>query len=273
MTTHHRRSLVVTLIAFASVAFPSLMSASHSWSTYHWARTSNPFTVKIGDNMTSSWDPYLTTAAADWSASSVMDTPIVAGTSTKQCAARAGRVEVCNRTYGQNGWLGLAQIWLSGGHISQGTAKMNDTYFNMAAYNNPSEKLHVVCQEIGHTFGLGHTSEDGTSQGTCMDYYQNKTDDGISTHPNAHDYAQLESIYAHLDSTNSSFKMPSFMDEIDFAGPGQWGKEVMRSEDGRFSVYELSVDHDHKLMTHVFWAYEHSDDVLRARDAQERPQQ
>ena len=30
---------------------------------------------------------------------------------------------------------------------------------------------HVICQEIGHTFGLDHQSETGASLNTCMDYY------------------------------------------------------------------------------------------------------
>ena len=50
--------------------------------------------------------------------------------------------------------------------------KLNDTYFAMAQYNNPNERAHVMCQEIGHTLGLAHTSEDGSSQSTCMDYSQ-----------------------------------------------------------------------------------------------------
>ena len=45
---------------------------------------------------------------------------------------------------------------------------MNDFYQSYWAI--PGEKNHVICQEIGHVLGLGHTSEDGTSQGTYMDY-------------------------------------------------------------------------------------------------------
>ena len=46
-------------------------------------------------------------------------------------------MEVCNATYGNTGWLGVAQIWTSGSHIVQDTGKLNDTYFNTAKYNKP----------------------------------------------------------------------------------------------------------------------------------------
>jgi len=56
-----------------------------------------------------------------------------------------------------------------------------------------------MCQEIGHVFGLGHTSTNGSSQGTCMDYSQ----DPGSISPNQHDYDTLAAIYSHMDSYNS----------------------------------------------------------------------
>src|SRR5438094_52420 len=38
----------------------SSANANHSWGGYHWARTANPFTLTLGDNLSSTWDPYLT---------------------------------------------------------------------------------------------------------------------------------------------------------------------------------------------------------------------
>ena len=115
----------------------------------------------------------------------------------KQCRAIAGEVRVCNSAYGRNGWLGLASISLDPqGHIDRGTAKLNDSYDSSF---DQAERNHVMCQEVGHVFGLGHTSEDGSSQSTCMDY----SSDPSSQWPNQHDYQQLDTIYAHLDSYNS----------------------------------------------------------------------
>src|SRR4030065_2842181 len=97
--------IMVVMIAMLS-AFPLSAGATHAWGNYHWARTSNPFTLKLGDNVTSAWDSYLATTSSDWSASTVLDTTIVAGsTNPRNCKAATGMVQVCNRTYGNNGWL------------------------------------------------------------------------------------------------------------------------------------------------------------------------
>ena len=204
------KRLLTILVAGAalSAVLASPASATHSWGGYHWARTSNPFTLKVGDNLsTADWKLRLGTANSDWSASTVMKLSSVAGSSNKRCSMTAGTVQVCNRTYGNNGWLGLATINISAGtHITQGSSKMNDTYFNSATYNNPNEKLHVMCQEVGHTFGLDHPSTDGSSQNTCMDYFSNtgaNAGSTLSTHPNQHDYDELGLIYAHPDASTT----------------------------------------------------------------------
>lgn len=248
-------SLVVVLgILLALAVFPSSLGASHSWGNYHWARTSNPFALKLGDNLSSSWDPYLGTTSSDWSKSTVLDTTIVAGgTSAKRCRPTSGRVEVCNSTYGQNGWLGLAQIWASGSHITQGVVKVNDTYFNRQTYNTPAWKNLVMCQEVGHTLGLDHQDEnfDNAPLGTCMDYSRDPT---RNQHPNQHDYEQLETIYAHLDSTTTIRSIPAEIAGGDFSRPEQWGRLIRTSNEGAASLYERDFGGGHKLFTFVFWA-------------------
>jgi hypothetical protein len=202
----------ISLFAFSAVATAALTAlANHSWNGYHWARTSNPFTLKLGDNLSSVWKPYLATASTDWSKSTVLDTTVVAGRSTRRCKATLGRVEVCNATYGNNGWLGVASIWLSGSHITQGTVKLNDTYFNTSTYNTPGWRQMVTCQEVAHTFGLDHqdTNFNNTNLGTCMDYTNDPTGTAGTNgtlnneHPNQHDYDELVTIYSHLDSTTT----------------------------------------------------------------------
>src|SRR3989344_3148996 len=198
-----RNKAVFAVSALIIGGLASVAYADHSWGNYHWARTANPFTLQLGDNVSSAWDGYLATTASDWSLSSVLDTVITPGkTKSRTCKATNGRVEVCSDKYGFNGWLGVAQIWVSGDHITKGTTKVNDTYFNTSTYNTPAWRNLVMCQEVGHTLGLDHQDEnfDNANLGTCMDYTNNPS---TNQHPNAHDYEQLDTIYAHLDSTTT----------------------------------------------------------------------
>lgn len=236
----------------------AVAGANHSWGGYHWARTANPFTLKLGDNVSSAWDSYLATTSGDWSLSSVLDTLVVVGSSNpKNCKPVSGRVEVCSSKYGFNGWLGVAGIWVSGGHITQGYVKVNDTYFNTAKYNTPAWRNLVMCQEVGHTFGLDHQDEDfnNTPIGTCMDYSADPT---LNQHPNQHDYDMLETIYAHLDTTTTlkSEILPKGNrgSDFDHSDPKEWGKEIRKSKDGRASLHERDFGGGHKVFTFVFWA-------------------
>lgn len=263
-----RRVIAALIPGVAALAVAMPAAANHSWGGYHWARTANPFTLKVGDNMTTAaWRSYLAQTSKDWnSGNTPLVTAIVAGSSsTKRCAMVAGTTQVCNNRYGNNGWLGLASINVTGGvHITQGTAKMNDTYFNSAYYNNPNEKLHVVCQEVAHTFGLGHQSEDGSSQNSCMDYFSNtgaNAGSTLSTKPNAHDFDMLKSIYNHLDSTSTLAAMTPLTSTLgrgnDISDDARsWGMLMSQSANGRSSTYERDNADGSKTITHVFWTRE-----------------
>jgi hypothetical protein len=251
-----RINAILVSVILAVVLVSSNVSASHSWNNYHWARQSNPFTLKLSSNLSSNWAPYLATTSNDWSASSVLDTTVVAGTKNqKTCKPTLGQVEVCNSKYGNNGWLGLAQIWIdSSGHITQGTTKMNDTYFQQARYNTPEERNHVMCQEVGHTFGLGHQDESGASLGTCMDYSM----DPASQHPNAHDYEELEAIYSHLDSKTTvggTSTGSAAQDQSDLNNQQNFGRRVYKAKNGYFEVYEKQYHDGSKLISLVNLAH------------------
>ena len=251
------RTILVAGLALA-LTFPVAASATHSWGSYHWARQSNPFTLKLGDNVTPAWDTYLGTTSADWTVSNVLNTTIVAGGTTgRRCRATTGRVEVCNASYGNNGWLGIASISVSGSHITKAYVKLNDTYFNTAAYDAPEWRNLVMCQEVGHTFGLNHQDENfnNTPLGTCMDY---SNDPVPNQHPNDHDYAQLETIYGHLDSTTtvgaSAPSGPGGGNGASEAASSGWGRLVATTNGGRGGVYLLDLGNGQLVVTHVFWA-------------------
>jgi hypothetical protein len=253
MNTVGKRRLVWGAAIAAPVlalAMPAL--ASHAWETYHWQRTTAQITIPVGDNVTAAWDGYLQTAVADWNQSTVIQSPLVPGsTNPRNCRAVAGTIQVCNRTYGNTGWLGIASISLSGGHIVQGTTKVNDTYFNTAQYNTPAWRAAVMCQEIGHDYGLGHQDEDFSTDNTnsCMDYTSNPSG---NEHPDAHDYQQLLDIYNHTESPFSANSAAAAADTGDT--PAEWGRAVKFLRDGRPHVFERADGPGRKTITHVFWA-------------------
>ncbi len=254
-TLFHRKALIITLALLSLGAFALTANASHSWGGYHWARTANPFTIKLGDNVSTTWDSYLATTSVDWSVSSVLNTAITTGANLRNCSPVAGRVEVCNKKYGSNGWLGIASIWISGGHITQGTVKVNDTYFNTATYNTPAWKNLVMCQEVGHTLGLNHQDEisSNTNLGTCMDY---TNDSSTNQHPNQHDYEQLVAIYSHLDSTTTigatTISKGNFAD-VNMDNLSAWGKQIRKDSRSHGSLYERDLGGGNKVFTFVTW--------------------
>jgi hypothetical protein len=251
----------VTLALLIGIfAFPTGSSADHSWGNYHWARTSNPFNLKVIDSNSDAWDDNLDRALTDWSGSTVLDLTKEAGDDAlkarKRCAAVTGKVRSCNAEYGFNQWLGLASISLSGSHITRGTAKMNDSYFNSSRYNETARQ-QVMCQEIGHTFGLDHQDESGADLNTCMDY----SNDLDNPSPNNHDMDQLLTIYRHEDSTTtvSAFGVASNPYEEDPDLPHNWGQLVRQSANGRSSLYERDLGEGNKKITYVFWTQEAAD--------------
>ncbi|MGB4076795.1 MAG: hypothetical protein WBK28_03775 [Minisyncoccia bacterium] len=257
----------LTLFLLLGVVAPA--EASHSWGPpYHWARVNNPFTLKLGDNVGSAWDAYLAEASVDWNASAVLDTQITPGlTNSRTCRGTNGRIEVCAAKYGNNGWLGLASISITGGtHITKGTAKLNDTYFTTPTYNTPAWRRLVMCQEIAHDFGLDHQDEGfgAPNLGTCMDY-TNDPDGGAeygpsNEHPNAHDFEQLETIYTHLDSsTTISAALTNTIGALRAALKGQnqdhseFGRAIGYDLRGKANEYRLDRGNGDETITHVFW--------------------
>jgi hypothetical protein len=278
----HRLSVVVGTLVFGATS----ASATHSWNGYHWARTHNPLVLKVNGSLTGVWPDYVNLAMANWSNFSstsytdVLDfSPTVfapSSASVKKCSPIAGQDLVCNAPYGQRGWLGVASVWLSGSHITQGTVKLNDTYFAMAQYNTPSWRQMVTCQEIGHTFGLDHqdTNFNNTNLGTCMDYTNDPTGTAgtngtlANTAPNAHDYEELDTIYQHLDSTNTAtlgaavtnFGIRMVGKPVPQADEGvgdtmaDWGRAVHFDGKGRPDKFVRQLLDGRRIATHVLWA-------------------
>jgi hypothetical protein len=184
--------------------------AAHHGNGYHWARTANPFTLQIVKSVApapnNNWQDEFDIALAEWSASEAMhlvSTSEDLDAATRQtCPFVEGKMRVCNYDYGYTGWAGIAtwSYYTSNNHIVTATAKLNDYY----TYNSV-ERRHLMCHEMGHPLGLGHSSTDGSSQGTCMDYALSVPS---SQSPSTHDYEVLTDTYAHLDSTTTYAELP-----------------------------------------------------------------
>jgi hypothetical protein len=263
----------LALLSCAAIAVSPAL-ANHSWGNYHWARSSNPLSLKIERQLSAAkWVTAYNTAVADWDKSDVLsltrsDTNL--GVSSRKCSAITGKAMVCNDHYGQRGWLGIASIWADGqSHITKATTKLNDSYFNSPTYNTSAWIALVTCQEIGHDFGLDHQDENfnNANLGTCMDYTNSP---GTNQHPNAHDYEELGIIYAHLDSygtassqlaTNFGIRTPGgrapaapVADNESGDSPAEWGRAIHNDGAGRPDVFVKDLGAGHKKITHVFWA-------------------
>ena len=110
----------------------------------------------------------------------------------------------------------------------------------------------------GHTLGLDHQDEafDNTNLGTCMDY----TNDPVGTpasanneHPNADDYAQLETIYAHLDSTSTvGAALPS--NGAAASSASSFGRLVSSSHNGKVQTFVRDLGRGQLEVSFVIWA-------------------
>ncbi len=244
-----RRFFAVAALALVGSALASTPAwGTHSWNGYHWARTANPFTLKVVDSNTPDWDVSRGQALNDWSVSSVLDVATDASgaddsaRTRKRCPMVSGKIRSCNAAYGANGWLGLASINVSFGHIVQGSSKMNDSY--LSSGYTATNRQQVMCQEVGHNFGLSHQDESGANLGTCMDYATGLPNPS----PNAHDYQQLETIYnQHLDS--STTVAASSASGLPDAVPS-WSPASQKAA----SVFVDRLEDGTELVTFVWWA-------------------
>jgi hypothetical protein len=273
---HSKVLLLLSSLLAGIVLLPKSVVADHSWNGYHWPISSLPVLLNVGNAVSAAWDPYLAEAISDWNDSSVIHlTEVPSSGNPRTCKAVSGRMEVCNAAYGNTGWLGVAQVWVSGLHIAQATTKLNDTYFADPFYNTPAWRRLVTCQEIAHDFGLDHQDEtfDNENLGSCMDYTDDPDgslgDQLSNEHPNAHDYAELREIYDHIDtggggggggggngrgrgaSARDIFPTPGDQ-RLEFDHPYQWGRQLRAN--AHVALFDADLGNDNHVFTFVIWA-------------------
>jgi hypothetical protein len=232
--------------AFALLAAPA--AASHS-AGHHWKRTATQISPAVGDNVSAAWDPYLQAAVADWNLSTVIQSPLVAGaTSPRTCKPVAGTIQVCSYAYGQTGWLSLASISLSGGHVSQATIKLNDTYLAAAPYNSPSWRSALICRELGRVYGLAPRDQDPSTDSTASCMEPTNSPAG-NEHPDQHDYDQLLAIYSHVDAAATT---AASQVTIGNSAP-EWGRAIGRDLQGRANLFERDLGNGERVVARVTW--------------------
>ena len=264
----NRKLLAAGVVSLAIVGLSGPANADHSWSTYHWKTANGIATPLVVDNTSSDWKPRIEIAVADWNKSPHIESDLnSSGTNTsRRCSMTEGTIQVCNGAYGFNGWLGIASISVSGGHIIAGSTRLNDSYFALSQYNGSdgeSWKQLVACQEIGHDYGLGHQNEDFDTDLTtsCMEYTSAPSG---NEGPDAHDYQQLVTIYGGHSEGGSTGGNGG-----NTGGPGkgggkklgievgdtraEWGRAVGFDAHGRANVFE-QVIRGYTVITHVTWA-------------------
>src|SRR5512133_3098023 len=98
-----KRTLVVGALALVGAGLAATSAlANHSWGSYHWGRTANPFTLTLIDTSSSNWTTYVNGAVSDWGSSTVLNVSKTTGGSSRRCKPVAGKIQVCHDTYGNN---------------------------------------------------------------------------------------------------------------------------------------------------------------------------
>jgi hypothetical protein len=263
----------VLLIAAVMFTFATIVAADHSWGDRHWARQQNPLLLDLGENLPDIWNPHLIKASADWNnppigVSTFVVTEVVPGNGSSRCLPTKGRVEICDGAGHKT--LGVAQVWVNktNHHIEQAVVKLSDYHLFLpgSKYNSIGWRNYVVCQEIGHTFGLDHQDEDinNPNLGSCMDYTEDP--DGqrfgqlANEQPNLHDFEQLRTIYTHTDTFDSSSTQApsggsaSARSNAKLENSSEWGKGIQQDARGRTNVFELDLGRAEKIVTFVLWA-------------------
>ncbi len=238
-----------------------MSSSSHYWGgalgTYHFPKkegqsATDPVDIPVVFHISGNGVEASEKAVAAWNESPYINMIATYGdaseTARQECTPKDGTMQVCNAEYGKTGWAGIMSIDLVEGssHIRSATAKLNDSYDMPQGYQNK-----VQCQEVGHGLSLNHTSTDGTSQNTCMDYSNDTSPTG--QRPNPNDFAALSHTYSHIDAA-----IPEAQEAnaalFDLSANSPYGRLVMEKNNQR--IYLKQTNGGRRTITYMTLAPE-----------------
>jgi len=179
-----RTAVILAILAATLFATVTIASADHAWNGYHWSSDKLSPTVV---SKTSSSLYNVPAAVSEWAGLGTPITPTLVGGRKGDIAVSEGFSPF---------WLGLARVFVEGGHITSAEVKLNTRL--LKSYG-PAVADHVLCQELGHVLGLDH-NRDGAIGGSPDDSCMNDQGHlGEYTSPNSHDVELLNAIYSHSD--------------------------------------------------------------------------
>lgn len=173
------RKFVVLFAAVALLLQAGTALADNQWGNNHWA--SDNLAMTVSD---SGFDGVATSNMLDeWRTGNPLDPQFIS----------SGKGDIVVTTGNGKLWFGRAQIWIDGsGHTTKGQVKMNTRLLAQYGYGQTAT-AHVLCQELGHVFGLTHTDAQ-----SCMN--DNTDFLGDYPSPSPHDVDWLSNhMYTHDD--------------------------------------------------------------------------
>jgi hypothetical protein len=86
-----------------------------------------------------------------------------------------------------------------------------------------------------------------------MDYTSDPDGPPSNEHPNSHDFAQLQTIYSHTDSFNTTLTRQTPLSQLTNS-PASWGRMVEGSPSSGGTATYLRTFGKTKVITLVIWA-------------------
>jgi hypothetical protein len=218
--------VIVGAVLLSFTALAGAAEASHVWwvngRAVHWASTTNPAQIDLGDNLDDPvWDSQRHIPAFVWSiavtgpAGELGLSPYLR-VSTQAGGRAANEVEMHDGFYGRNGWVGQATLNSidSQGHVRDASVQLNQSYAL-----SESQKQATLNHEVGHTLGLSHQAGTVMCPVLC----------GISN-PVAHDWDVVSFVNAHTDSYSTTAALA-------LRAPARPGRTVQRRDGPKALVY------------------------------------